>query len=94
MSSGERSTKWEQLKQLFSSIFAAKDEEILCSEFFERLPRFVDLQLSGEDAVALLPKVNHHLGQCPECYEVYIALLEAARSEGGSRNPSTGSSQP
>ncbi|MGH7432316.1 MAG: hypothetical protein ACREJL_01040 [Candidatus Methylomirabilales bacterium] len=70
------------MKQLFSSIFAAKDEEILCSEFFDRLPRFVDLQLSGQDVATLLPEVSHHLGQCPECNEVCQALLQAARSEG------------
>lgn len=79
-SSEDWSMKGEQLKQLILSIFGAKDEEILCSDFFERLPRFVDLQVAGQDAARLLPEVNHHLGQCPECNEVYQALLQAARS--------------
>lgn len=73
--------KREVFKQLILSIFAAQDEEILCSEFFGLLPRFVDLQLSGQDVAMLLPEVSHHLGQCPECHEVYQALLHAARSE-------------
>ncbi len=73
--------KREQFAQMIRSILAARDEEILCSEFFELLPRFVDLQLASENAPALLPQVGHHLGQCPECYEVYQALLEAAQPE-------------
>lgn len=73
--------KREEFKQLILSIFAAKDEEILCSEFFGLLPRFVDLQLSGQDLPTVLPEVSHHLRQCPECDEVYQALLYVARSE-------------
>lgn len=73
--------KRDEFKQLILSVFATKDEEILCSEFFDSLPRFVDLQLSGQDAATLLPHVNHHLYQCPECNEVCNALLQAARSE-------------
>lgn len=72
--------KREEFKQLILSIFAAKDEEILCSEFFGLLPRFVDLQLSGQDLPTVLPEVSHHLRQCPECDEVYQALLQAVRS--------------
>lgn len=69
----------EQFQQLIHSIFSSTDEEIVCSEFFDQLPRFVDLWLAGRDAPALLPQVHHHLGQCPECNEVYEALLETAR---------------
>lgn len=64
---------------------AARNDEILCSQFFELLPRFVDLELSGENAALLIPQVSHHLGQCPECCEVYQALLQAVRSEKSSR---------
>lgn len=77
--------KREQFTQMVRSVFAARDDEIVCSQFFELLPRFVDLKLFGEDAAALLPQVSHHLGQCPECREVYQALLEAVRSEESSR---------
>lgn len=73
--------KLEKLKQLIQSVFAVKDEEILCSEFFEQLPRFVDLQISKGNAAQLLPDVSQHLHQCPECDEVYQALLQALQSE-------------
>jgi predicted anti-sigma-YlaC factor YlaD len=67
--------------QFIRSIFATEDSEILCTEFFDLLPRYVDLELSDQEAATLLPQVKHHLGQCPECDEVYQALLEAARPE-------------
>ena len=71
----------EKLKWLIQSIFAVQNKEMLCSEFFEILPRYVDLQLMGEDADKLFPKLSHHLHQCPECDEVYQALLKAVQSE-------------
>jgi hypothetical protein len=67
--------------QLIRSIFATEDAEILCTEFFALLPQYVDLELSGQEAAQRLPQVAQHLGQCPECYEVYQALLKATRPE-------------
>ena len=54
---------------------------MLCSEFFDILPRYVDLQLEGKDVDKVFPKLKHHLHQCPECNEVYRALLQAVQSE-------------
>lgn len=73
--------KKETFEHLIRSVFAAKESEILCGEFFDLLPRFVDLQLSGQDAATNLPQVSHHMRQCPECNEVYLALLQASQSE-------------
>lgn len=70
-----------KFQQLIRSIFAVKDQEMLCSEFFDNLPRFVDLRIAGEDADKLFPEVTHHLKQCPECNEVYQALLQAVQPE-------------
>lgn len=41
--------KRQQLIHLLQSIFGAKEEEMLCSEFFGLLPSYVDLMLAGED---------------------------------------------
>ena len=70
-----------KFRQFIRSIFAVKNEEIVCSEFFDMLPRFVDLQVAREDADKLFPEVSHHLQQCPECNEVYVALFNAIRSD-------------
>jgi hypothetical protein len=72
---------WEKFKWLIRSIFAVQNKEMLCSEFFEVLPRYVDLKVAGEDADKLFPNLSHHLHQCPECDEVYQALLKAVESE-------------
>ena len=45
--------KRQQLLHLIRSIFGAQEEEMLCSEFFELLPAYVDLVLAGEDPSGL-----------------------------------------
>jgi hypothetical protein len=73
--------KRDQLIQLLQSIFRAGEQEMPCSEFFELLPRYVDVVLAGEDPAAhQLPHVAHHMAQCPECAEACEALLKVARS--------------
>jgi hypothetical protein len=73
---------------LLRGIFGAREEEIVCSEFFELLPRYVDLVLAAADTsrrragqpAEVLPQVAHHIVQCSECAEAYEALLEVERS--------------
>ena len=72
---------WDKFKWLIRSIFAVQAKEMLCSKFFDILPRYVDLQLERKDAEKVFPDVSHHLHQCPECNEVYQALLKAVHSE-------------
>lgn len=74
--------KQKNFTRLIDTIFAAKSgEEMPCTEYFDELPRYVDLQVSGEDAAVLLPEVKHHMHQCPECEEVYLALLRLVNKE-------------
>ena len=74
---------------LLRTIFNTQETEIACSEFFELLPRYVDLVLAAGDAsrqaqgspAAALPQVVQHIAQCAECAEAYEALLEIERSQ-------------
>ena len=69
--------KRKDLGRLIDTIFATKGgDTMLCAEYFDELPHYVDLKVAGEDAAALLPEVKHHMHQCPECEEVYRALLQ------------------
>lgn len=73
-----------QFLELLRAILDTRDDEIVCSEFFERLPQYVDLVLAtaeqlGQPAEAL-PQVAHHILQCSECAEAFEALLEIERS--------------
>jgi hypothetical protein len=75
-----------QFLELLRVIFDTREDEIVCSEFFERLPQYVDLVLATADASRLgepaeaLPQVAHHILQCAECAEAYEALIEIERS--------------
>ena len=74
---------------LLRTIFNTQEAEIACSEFFELLPRYVDLVLAAGDAsrqaqgppAAALPQVTQHIAQCAECAEAYEVLLEIERSQ-------------
>jgi hypothetical protein len=73
--------KRDQFLQLLRSIYQAREQEMPCSEFFELLPRYVDLVLAGEDPAShRLSHVAHHMAQCSECAEAGEALLRVARS--------------
>ncbi len=69
-------------KQALLGVFGARDDEIVCSEFADKLPRFVDLECAGENADKQMPEVRHHIHQCPECGNVYRALRDIVRAEG------------
>ncbi|CAA9472165.1 MAG: hypothetical protein AVDCRST_MAG25-2120 [uncultured Rubrobacteraceae bacterium] len=59
------------------------EEEIGCDECFDKLDRFVEMELSGLDAATAMPLVEDHLQMCGDCREEFEALLEALRSEEG-----------
>ena len=74
--------KREDFGRFIDAVFAAKaGEEISCSDYFDQLPRYAELECSGQDAAALLPEVRHHMHQCPECEELYLGLLEVLAAE-------------
>lgn len=74
----------ERLRQIMRTIYGAEERQIVCSEFFDRLPAYVDLQLAGEASGAVaeraMPDVAHYIAQCPECGEAYQALVTVARA--------------
>ena len=67
------------LIRFLDTIFETRETEIVCSEFFELLPRYVDLVASsgapGASQLAF-PQVAQHIAQCMECGEEYQALLQ------------------
>jgi hypothetical protein len=55
--------------------------EVGCDECFEQLDRFVELELSGADADAALPRMRGHLQGCPACREEHESLVALLQSE-------------
>lgn len=79
-----------QFERIMRSVNDTRDDEISCSECFERVSEYVDLEITGKDAAERMPRVKQHLGQCRVCREEHETLLELARLEGkdaDSRNP-------
>jgi anti-sigma factor RsiW len=52
--------------------------EIRCDECFEKLDAYVDAELSGRDADALVPGLRAHLDGCPACAEEHASLRALA----------------
>ncbi|MGE5374585.1 MAG: anti-sigma factor family protein [Bacteroidota bacterium] len=63
-------------------------EEISCSECFDQVSRFVELELTGKDAAAKLPKLRQHLNQCPACRAEYETLRDLQDLENNGELPS------
>ena len=48
--------------------------ELGCDECFEQLDRYVELELAGAPADALVPGLRAHLVGCPACAEEHESL--------------------
>jgi len=58
-----------------------QDRELSCTECFDVLPQYVDLEIAGEAPEARLPLFRQHLEQCAVCREEYETVRELAREE-------------
>ncbi len=76
------------LDRLLRNIWDTEDEEISCTECFDLVPQYVDLQIAGQMADETLPRLRQHLDQCGACREEYEALHDLARLEAEGRLPS------
>jgi hypothetical protein len=70
------------------NIYETQDEEISCTECFDLVSHFVELETSGQDAAAELPQVIQHLGQCRACRDEYEALRDLVSLEHQGNAPS------
>ena len=68
-------------EQLLGRLLGPADSEIGCSECFEQLDRYVDLELAGRDADAELPGLRAHLDGCPACREEHESLRALVAGE-------------
>jgi hypothetical protein len=60
------------------NIFETQDVEISCTECFDLLSRFVELETSGGDFTTELLQVKQHLDQCRACRDEYEMLRDLA----------------
>jgi anti-sigma factor RsiW len=69
-----------KLEDWLRNIFNTEEQEISCTECFDLVSQYVDVELSGR-APAELAQVKQHLDQCPACREEYETLRDLRRLE-------------
>jgi hypothetical protein len=79
----------DRFERWLRNIYETQDEEISCTECFDLVSRFVELEVSGQDAAAQMPQVKQHLNQCPACHAEYEALRDLRRLEDEGEMPSS-----
>lgn len=70
------------------NIYATRETEISCTECFDLVSRFVELEIAGEDAASRMPELVHHLNQCRACRDEYESLRDLRRLEESGDLPS------
>ena len=78
----------KRFENWLKNIQETQDEEISCTECFDLVSRFVELEATGQDAAAKLPQVKQHLRQCRACREEYEALRDLRLLEDKGEMPS------
>lgn len=71
----QRFTNW------LKNVLETREEEISCSECFDLVSHFVELEIAGEDAAQRMPGLRHHLDQCRACRDEYEALRDLRHLE-------------
>lgn len=79
--------KRDRFERWLQNIYRTQDEEISCSECFDSVSHFVDVELSGENAASKLPQIKQHLDQCQACREEYETLRDLRRLENEGKLP-------
>ena len=65
-----------RLEHWLKNIHTTLDHELSCSECFDLVSHFVEVELSGGDAAGSMPLLKQHLDQCPACRGEYETLRE------------------
>jgi hypothetical protein len=71
-------TRFEHLVRLISD---TRDEELSCTQCFELISQYVDLEAGRGDAADSMPRLAQHLRQCAVCHEEYEVLRDLARTD-------------
>jgi hypothetical protein len=69
-------TRW---RRLLRQLEETRDQELSCSECFEQLSDYVDLEIAGQPVTEGMPLLRQHLAQCGVCREEYQVLRELAQ---------------
>ena len=68
----------DQHDQRLERLLGPTGMEVGCDECFDRLDEYVEIELAGLDADAVVPGLRAPLAGCPACREEHDALLALA----------------
>jgi hypothetical protein len=66
---------------LVARLVGPEGPEVGCDECFAVLDRYVDLEVTGQDADAAVPGLRAHLEGCPACREEHESLRALVSGE-------------
>jgi hypothetical protein len=66
---------------LLGGLLGPAEPELSCDECFEQLDRYVELELAGDDAEAIVPGMRPHLEGCPACRDDRDSLAALVAAE-------------
>ena len=69
------------LRHALGRLLGPAGPEVGCDVCFDRLDRYVELELAGADADAAIPGLRAHLDGCPACREEHESLVALVRGE-------------
>jgi hypothetical protein len=78
-----------RFERWLQNIQDTREQEISCSECFDLVSPYVELELSGRDATAKMPKLQQHLDQCATCRQEYETLRDFQLLEDKGELPSS-----
>jgi hypothetical protein len=71
----EHGARWQRWLRL---VERTEDDELSCSDCFDQLSDYVDLELDGQSAAERMPRLRQHLEQCGVCRDEHEVLLDLA----------------
>jgi hypothetical protein len=67
--------------EVLGGVLGPVGPEIGCDECFEKLDRYVEIEVGGGDPDSAVPGMRAHLDGCPACSEEYDSLVALLRSQ-------------
>ncbi len=67
-------TEHPELNQVLGRLLGPAEPEVSCDVCFQELDLYVELELAGADADAVIPGLRAHLAGCPACREEHDSL--------------------
>jgi len=80
--------KSKHFESWLQKIAHTQEDEISCTQCFDLISGYVELELTGGNPAVKMQQVSQHLHHCPACREEYETLRDLRRLEDRGESPS------